>query len=696
MGRKSRSKEIPLLLVVILAAILVIAGSAAFMILPSFVKVWQETGIKAGPSDISDDGVEILKKFKDRTIYEKNGQQFVSFDNSLEKNKLQIRDEKDPLDTGGGRGGECGSVPNSSWYCTVSKDTTFVKGHYVLKAGIHIVGDDLTLDCNGSTIDGIEWSTTAAGLEILSRKNIVVKNCNFINYKAGGLTGLGAVKINRETSWVPGSDNVTLINNNISYVGQGIATRHSSNIKLIGNKIHHTREEAIVFSFDNENIKIIDNEIYENDYQSVKSPPAINIQSNTSNVEIIGNDFHNTYQESVHLGFYAWDVLIENNHFHDFNYKAIDIYGHYEGLYYDNSYVWNVTIKDNLIENSDLDGIRIAGNVYDVVIEKNIIRDIGTTSTSGHALRLWGPDYEPTETMPNGPPKDAWRQNFIVKNNELYNINGNEVITMGGGFIGELGVAKDIQIVSNIFENNNVDWGIFLQGGGEIIIKNNKITNDKGGYSTRLMDIWDSEISNNNFYNGGAYAINIPYIWGDNITVEGNYIEDYYRGIILGWYGGDSYPQYNSKVSKNIIRDVGYGIQTSYGCCEGITIDGNKVSNVDSWAGIDTGSDNYVKVKNNIVVNAVDGIRIIGDYATLDDNGFYKNKGDGIEIYKYAEFTKMNSNTACFNKLDINNDAKTTAGDDNTCDTTDGWNDPGSRKCTYDCNIQKIPYYPQK
>jgi hypothetical protein len=41
--KSSKNKELSLLLIIILVAILVVAGSAAFMILPNFVKVWQPT-----------------------------------------------------------------------------------------------------------------------------------------------------------------------------------------------------------------------------------------------------------------------------------------------------------------------------------------------------------------------------------------------------------------------------------------------------------------------------------------------------------------------------------------------------------------------------------------------------------------------------------------------------------------------------
>jgi parallel beta-helix repeat protein len=64
----------------------------------------------------------------------------------------------------------------------ITEDTTFCEGEYYLPNGIEIVEWDVTLDCNGATLNGDY--TNEIGI-LIGEGNIIVENCNINNYYRG-------------------------------------------------------------------------------------------------------------------------------------------------------------------------------------------------------------------------------------------------------------------------------------------------------------------------------------------------------------------------------------------------------------------------------------------------------------------------------------------------------------------------------
>jgi len=103
---------------------------------------------------------------------------------------------------GGATACGCGDVLTSNHTMTYS--LTNCPGH-----GIVIGADNITLDCNGRTIDGDATGGSDYGIHLDGRSNVTIKNCVITDFAQG---------INVENS----SNNNTVFNNNITGSGGGI------------------------------------------------------------------------------------------------------------------------------------------------------------------------------------------------------------------------------------------------------------------------------------------------------------------------------------------------------------------------------------------------------------------------------------------------------------------------------------------
>jgi len=69
------------------------------------------------------------------------------------------------------------------------------------------------------------------------------------------------------------------------------------------------------------------------------------------------------------------------------------------------------------------------------------------------------------------------------------------------------------------------------------------------------------------------------------------------------------------------------------------------------------------------------------------NNSITDNTNTGVYFYSLANNNNLTSNLICSNGLDVN-DSDTNSGDENTCNTTQNWNDTtGGYPCTYSCNM---------
>ena len=135
-------------------------------------------------------------------------------------------------------------------------------------------------------------------------------------------------------------------------------------------------------------------------------------------------------------------------------------------------------------------------------------------------------------------------------------------------------------------------------------------------------------------------------------------------------------------ITSNLIEDNGYCGSSDF--CTGINLD-QKIGHGKTT--------NSAVSKNLIRNNTGSGIRVAQGYTTIMDNivSGCKNStdvtGDGILI-DGGWITFLYNNTACGNEgtdiIDTANESST-FGDDNTCDTTDKYNDEGTVGCIFYC-----------
>ena len=120
---------------------------------------------------------------------------------------------------------------------------------------------------------------------------------------------------------------------------------------------------------------------------------------------------------------------------------------------------------------------------------------------------------------------------------------------------------------------------------------------------------------------------------------------------------------------------------------------GNTIKNCDITdfeSGITLYGSSKNKIYNNkISSNYYDGIGLStdSDLNNIHDNLIGNNGKYGIYFSSDSNNNIFSKNVVCSNPTDIYDAGDFGSGDDNTCDKTYGWNDDGTRGCTYSCCV---------
>ena len=246
---------------------------------------------------------------------------------------------------------ECGSKPVDC--CKVTQNTTFIKGEYNLPRGIVGGGDNVFLDCNGSTLIGTPTNETTFVEAIVPPD--IVKNCIIKDYKANG-SGIGIH-----------SDHAILINNTIMNSDTGINTFNNS--ILIGNKIINNILSIKVMGSNN---IFINNTVYNNSggITAMGDMPII-IHPILNNTFINNNISYNS-QNGMELRQTHNNKIIGNYLEGNGNAGIKLIVGSV-----------NNTVVGNYIEGNDGSGIDIDGNFTNIESNKVILNQKGIFITSG-------------------------------------------------------------------------------------------------------------------------------------------------------------------------------------------------------------------------------------------------------------------------------------------------------------------------
>ena len=266
----------------------------------------------------------------------------------------------------------------------------------------------------------------------------------------------------------------------------------------------------------------------------------------------------------------------------------------------------------------------------------------------------------------------------------------------GGGYIAWTGIRgggyRNITIRN--LEVRNFCNGIFLTDADDITIKDCNIRDNGAAVQ----------------YNCGITVVNSSYTLIDGCSVSNN------TGILTGGTGcgghGIAFAGSGSNCSvrnSSIIHNYHSGIYAP-AICKYLNITGNLIED-NGYCGSGSGSSDFCTginldwevghdkttysavSKNRIQSNTGTGIRVAQGYTTITDNivsGCRNGTGvigDGIRI-DGGRITFLYNNTVCGNEgtdiIDTANESST-FGDDNTCDTTNNYNDEGTSGCIFYC-----------
>ncbi len=228
----------------------------------------------------------------------------------------------------------------------ITEDTTFCEGEYYLPNGISIGANDVTLDCDRSTLKGnFEGITTYAG-------NITIKNCRLINYKQG-------IRLGSE--------------NNINILNNYFESNFSGNIYIWG---YETGIRIPLSSSpDPNNIMIKDNVFINHTWGGV----FMTSKGDSNNISIINNTVDGGTMTGINI--IGKNHVIKDNKLMNIGSTAISSINSYP------SGLNKSLIKNNLIINS---GYGIGPTTNSLIIENSVIDSstcaiiLGTKNTYHH------------------------------------------------------------------------------------------------------------------------------------------------------------------------------------------------------------------------------------------------------------------------------------------------------------------------
>ena len=235
----------------------------------------------------------------------------------------------------------------------ITEDTTFCLGKHTLEDGIIVGADNIILDCDSSTIQGL---SDDAALSIQNRENVTIKNCILENNEYG--------------FWIKESKNVILINNSI---------------------FNSSRENLRIVSYSKENYN---HKIYPNNYINGK-PVYYYFEENdvtledkdvgylgifySKNINVINNSFINS--DGIKLAYSNHSNILKNKLINTSEDSIIVIgsnFNHFEDNFISGGW-WGImlhlsdnnSIINNNIEYNDV-GIIITDSDYNLLRFNNI------------------------------------------------------------------------------------------------------------------------------------------------------------------------------------------------------------------------------------------------------------------------------------------------------------------------------------
>jgi hypothetical protein len=213
---------------------------------------------------------------------------------------------------------ECGQIPTDA--CSITISTTFQRGTYYLPSGISAQGNNIKLDCNGSTLYGDGPTTTFNGVFLYNYpSNFTLKNCIIKNYGTG--------------IYITNNVVLSLINTSFLNSNTGVVLDASCNVNIVSNIFMNNSRGMVLqdynmggnFSSCSYGFTIENNTYMNNTYK------GISIFGNTQYPDlpytIKGNKFFNHSMGSIFITNTIRAILITKNTFLNNAWYEVGIYG---------------------------------------------------------------------------------------------------------------------------------------------------------------------------------------------------------------------------------------------------------------------------------------------------------------------------------------------------------------------------------
>ena len=324
-------------------------------------------------------------------------------------------------------------------------------------------GQVILVNCNNITVENLDLSSTAVGVELWDTEDSIISNNNVCNNWFGIYL------------WCS-SNNNTITGNNVSNNDRyGIHLRKScNNNSLTGNNISNNNGDGISLSYSSNNNTITGNNVSNNRY-------GIDLTHSSNNNIIASNKFVN------------------------------------DGLFVRASH--KNTVEDNTVNGKplvyleDVSDVEVtdAGQVILVNCNNITVENLDLSSTSV-GIELW--DTEDS-TISNNNASNNNRYGIHLSYSSNNSITGNNISNNNNGDGIYLYYSCNNNITGNNVSNNN-DYGIYLyHSDSNKIFLNNFINNTDNVYFYRSNNIWKSTEKITYTYNSSQYTNYLGNYWDD-------------------------------------------------------------------------------------------------------------------------------------------------------------------------------------
>ena len=287
---------------------------------------------------------------------------------------------------------------------------------------------------------------------------------------------------------------------------------------------------------------------------------------------------------------------------------------------------------------------------------------------------------------------------------------------------GDIGITLSYSANNNLSGNtaqSNKQYGISLMNSGSNTLDNNLMLNNTYNFAAQGASyaVLNNDVDTSNLVDGKPiyYLVDVSNIVLDSssnagtvycincvkVTIKDLNLTSNWAGICFynttdstiqnntmshNWYGVYfSYSSHNNVLQNNASDNNGYGINFDYSNANQVS--NNTANSNVNGAGIKLNNSNSSSISDNTADFNYHGISLsYSNSNNVTGNNVAQNRMGIVLFYAATTNNVLLENTACSNEYDILTAyTSTNSGFNNTCTSTQNWNDNGATGCTYKC-----------